>query len=73
MLPAVEVLPVQWRKDILLDIDTIAEELMPQGIRNLRLLLTNTTIDVRSCSMPLLHQLQAELSVHVLSADPLLP
>jgi len=42
----VEVLPVQWRKTLNLDIDGLASSLMPPGISSLRHVLHSTAVEV---------------------------
>ncbi|CAL5218604.1 g301 [Coccomyxa viridis] len=41
-----EVLPVQWRKHLRLDVDDVAEKLMPPGVRSLRNMLHATAVEV---------------------------
>ncbi|CAL8470099.1 g9641 [Coccomyxa elongata] len=48
-----EVLPVQWRKHLNLDIDVLAEALMPPGVRSLRSMLHATAVEVLLYLTPL--------------------
>ncbi|KAL0042774.1 hypothetical protein WJX79_010528 [Trebouxia sp. C0005] len=42
----VEVLPVQWRKHLTLEVDAISEALMPAGVRGLRSMFHATAVEV---------------------------
>ncbi|KAL3144354.1 hypothetical protein ABBQ32_004110 [Trebouxia sp. C0010 RCD-2024] len=42
----VEVLPVQWRKHLNLEVDAISEALMPSGVRGLRSMFHATAVEV---------------------------
>ncbi|KAK9800186.1 hypothetical protein WJX73_006192 [Symbiochloris irregularis] len=48
-----EVLPVQWRKHLALDVDVIAEAIMPPGVRQLRSMLHATAVEVLLSLTPL--------------------
>jgi hypothetical protein len=45
-LERIEVLPVQWRKTLNLEIDSLASSLMPPGIPSLRHMLHSTAVEV---------------------------
>jgi len=50
-----EALPVQWRKHLTLDVDGVAEALMPPGVRSLRSMMHATAVEVRGagpCCIP---------------------
>eukprot|EP00884_Botryococcus_braunii_P003989 jgi/Botrbrau1/13591/Bobra.0307s0010.1 len=49
----VEVLPIQWRKNLNLDADLQAEALMPAGVRSLRSMLHATCVEVVMYLTPL--------------------
>eukprot|EP00873_Tetraselmis_striata_P042671 jgi/Tetstr1/462935/TSEL_007883.t1 len=52
----VEVLPVQWRKNLALDVDTLAEKIMPGGIRSLRSIIHQSAVEVLLYLTPLHHR-----------------
>lgn len=49
----IEVLPVQWRKHLKLDVDSLAASLMPPGIPSLRHMLHSTAVEVLFYLTPL--------------------
>ena len=49
----IEVLPVQWRKHLTLDVDSLAASLMPPGIPSLRHMLHSTAVEVLFYLTPL--------------------
>lgn len=64
-----EVLPVQWRKHLALDVDSLAEALMPPGVKSLRSMLHATCVEVLLSLTPLHAQDMLDSLVAFLNAQ----